>query len=265
MAVLSTASAGWQTLAVRSEGDVCVARFDRPQYGNTITRKMVEELRSVVHGCRDTAKILVLEGSPEVFCMGADFREIHDARAHDAREGGQDPEALYDLWLQLASGPFVSIAHVRGKVNAGGIGFVAACDLTLSDAKASFSLSELLFGLMPACVLPFLIQRVGRARANHMTLTTRPINAKQALEWGLIDSCEEDSEALLRKNLLHLRRLSKEGIARYKKYVGGLDAGLQGGRQAAVRANKEVFSDARNLENISRYVRTGRFPWEAAG
>jgi hypothetical protein len=90
---------------------------------------------------------------PEVFCFGADFKEIQKNFENKNQPGQQDPEPLYNLWLQLALGPFITIAHVQGKTNAGGVGFVAACDVVLCDEKAVFSLSELLFGLMPACVL----------------------------------------------------------------------------------------------------------------
>ena len=151
---------------------------------------------------------------------------------------------------------------MRGKANAGGIGFVAACDIVLADAKAVFSLSELLFGLMPACVLPFLIRRIGFAKANYMTLMTQPVTVQNALEWGLVDAYEENSENLLRRNLLRLRRLNKTSIARYKRYMHSIEGSLDACEPGALAANREVFSDTENLQRISRYVKTGEFPWE---
>jgi polyketide biosynthesis enoyl-CoA hydratase PksH len=174
----------------------------------------------------------------------------------------QNPESLYNLWLQLARGSYITIAHVRGKTNAGGVGFAAACDIVLCDEKTTFSLSELLFGLMPACVLPFLIRRTGIARAHYMTLMTQPISAKQAQTWGLVDAYEENSENLLRKHLLRLRLLSKAGIARYKRYINTLSDFLSASLSKAVRTNREVFSDQDNLAKIDRYVKTGKLPWE---
>lgn len=259
MGVMSAAMR-YQALRVRFETDVCVIRLDH----DTINRQLIHELGEVLKACNEQAKIVVLEGSPEVFCLGADFSEIERNHLGAGRGGEQDQAVLYDLWLQLAKGPFVSIAHVRGKVNAGGVGFVAACDIALGEENAGFSLSELLFGLMPACVLPFLIRRVGVARANYMTLTTRTVQAKQALEWGLLDACEPDSEKVLRKQLLQLRRLSRDAVGRYKKYLNGVSDELTSCRQRAMQANREVFSDPGNLEGIARYVRTGRFPWEAS-
>lgn len=258
MGVLNTA--GYETVRVRFENEICFLQIDRPDADNTIDRRLVEECTEVVRLCEDRAKVLVLEGLPEVFCWGADFRDI---RAEAGGEHDQShAEALYDLWLSLALGPFVSVAHVRGKVNAGGLGFVAACDIVLCEDRSVFSLSELLFGLMPACVMPFLIRKVGPARANFVTLTTQPFGAGQAVAWGLVDASAENSGNLLRRHLLRLRYLPKTGVARYKKYLRDLDDVLLPSRDKAVDANREVFSDEENLRKIARYVSTGQFPWE---
>ncbi|WP_028981306.1 enoyl-CoA hydratase/isomerase [Sporocytophaga myxococcoides] len=254
----------YKNIKARFEDDICYIQMYRPDANNTINDGLIEEFSEVLGQCENEVKIVVIEGLPEVFCFGADFKGIQKSMESQTQHHEQDPEPLYNLWLQMTSGPYITIAHVRGKANAGGIGFVAASDIVLCEEKAVFSLSELLFGLMPACVLPFLIRRMGFSKANYMTLMTSPITAKQAHEWGLVDAYEESSENLLRKHLLRLRRLSKEGVARYKKYIGSLDEDLLRSKQKAFDANIEVFSDHNNLEKISRYVKTGKFPWEGA-
>lgn len=249
-------------IRVHADTDVWWITLDRPDAGNTINRALIEETSRALERCAREAKIVILEGSPDVFCLGADFREIHQNRNSPPAEVRPDAELLYELWRRLACGPHISVAHVRGRVNAGGVGFVAACDLVISDDRATFALSELLFGLLPACVMPFLIRRVGAARANYMALTTQAITSGQAKEWGLVDLCGERSEEVLRKQLLRLRRLEKRAIAGFKRYVGELSGGIEQAGPCAVRANLEAFSDPRNLDNISRYAATGRFPWE---
>lgn len=257
----SEIAAPYRTVRVRFDGPVCRVQIHRPEANNTINELLVEECLDLLEKHREAIRILVLEGLPEVFCFGADFQAIEESVAGGTgKKGGT--EALYDLWLQLATGPFVSVAHVRGKTNAGGIGFVAACDLVLADETAVFSLSELLFGLMPACVLPFLIRRVGAQRAHYMTLMTQPFPVAQVESWGLVDAWEANSENLLRRHLLRLRRLSKTGIERYKRYRNLLDESLRAKKEAALAANQEVFSDRENLAKISRFVADGTFPWE---
>lgn len=261
MDILSNTEA-YETLRVRFEEDICFIRIHRPDANNTINDRLIEEFNEVLGLCDESVKVVVLEGLPEVFCFGADFKGMQQGSANQHWNQEQNPEPLYNLWLRLASGPYLTIAHVRGKTNAGGIGFVAACDVVLCEESAVFSLSELLFGLMPACVLPFLIRRMGFSKANYMTLMTQPITARQAEDWGLVDACDQNSENLLRKHLLRVRRLTKTAIARYKRYMSAMDNALVASREKAIEANVEVFSDRDNLEKIARYVNTGKFPWE---
>lgn len=255
-------TATYETLKVRFEEDICFIQIHRPEANNAINDTLIAEFSDVLQACEERAKIVVVEGSPEVFCFGADFKGIQQSVENGAAHQEQDPEPMYQVWLQLATGSYITIAHVRGKANAGGIGFVAACDIVLCEEKAVFSLSELLFGLMPACVMPFLIRRIGFSRANYMTLMTQPIPAKQAHEWGLADACDNNSENLLRKHLLRLRLLSKQGITRYKRYLNKMNNAPDVAKPHAIAANIEVFSDQQNLDKIARFVKTGQFPWE---
>jgi polyketide biosynthesis enoyl-CoA hydratase PksH len=262
MGILSNTST-YETIKTRFEDDICFIQIHRPEANNAINDGLIEEFSNVLSLCEDQAKIVVVEGSPEVFCFGADFREIQQSLESGEQHQDQDPEPLYNLWQQLATGPYITIAHVRGKANAGGIGFVAACDIVLCEEKAVFSLSELLFGLMPACVLPFLIRRVGFSKAHYMTLMTQPVLVKQAYDWGLVDAYDENSENLLRKHLLRLRLLSKQAVARYKRYMSTLNDSTAVSKPYAIAANIEVFSDQNNLDKIARFVKTGQFPWES--
>ena len=253
----------YATIRLRFDHEIAYLQIHRPDANNAINDRLIEEFGLALDLCDAAAKVVVVEGLPDVFCFGADFAELN--RRFDVTGASpQDPKPLYDLWRRLANGPYVSIAHVRGKANAGGLGFVAACDIVLADVTAMFSLSELLFGLMPACVLPFLIRRIGFAKANSMTLMTQSVPVRLAQEWGLVDAFEENSDNLLRKNLLRLRRLDKGGIARYKRYMASIEGSIDAVESRAIAANLEVFSDAENLRKISRYVKTGQFPWEGA-
>ena len=246
-----------QTLRLRWQETLCFVQLDRPESKNTINARLIRDCAQVFRECEERATVVVLEGTKAHFCMGADLDSLPDVDSP-----APDPEPLYRLWLQLAQGSFVSVAHVEGQANAGGVGFVAACDLVFASPGASFSLSELLFGLMPACVLPFLIRKVGFQRAHAMTLMTAPVTAQQGHEWGLVDRCQDPSRALLRRSLSRLSCLNKDAIRRYKRYMATLDDSLESSMLEALAANREVFNDRTNRERISRYVQTGQFPWK---
>lgn len=255
--------AAYTSVISRREGEVCYLQLHRPEADNAINDAMLAECGAVLRDCDAWARVVVLEGLPHVFCLGADLHEAARSRP-DRHSAASSAAALYGLWLHLMRGPFISIAHVRGRVNAGGVGFAAACDLVLCADDASFALPELLFGLMPACVLPFLIHRVGSARAQAMTLMTQPLAAQQAVAWGLADASAGtgDSANLLRLHLLRLRLLPRDAIARYKRYAASLDGALEAARDQAVAANAELFSDPATHDRLARYAATGQFPWE---
>ncbi len=248
-----------QPIEVTTSDGVCTVRLCLPDTGNVLNARLIEELGRVVAECEaaDGPSILVLSGTAEVFCAGGDFQAVA------ASDSADDPGPLYDVWRRLAEGPFISVAMVRGRANAGGVGLAAACDIVLADSTASFALSELLFGLFPACVLPFLIRRVGWQKAHYLTLSTQPITAAQALSWGLVDGVEDPVEGLLRKHLLRLRRLGKPGILRYKAYMAKMSGLLEQAQPEALTANRAMFGDPRVRADIRRYVTEMKFPWEA--
>lgn len=251
----------FEAIRVRGAGPVCRVQFHRPESNNTINDAMIRECHEVLRGCeRDGTGVVVFEGLPEVFCFGADFT----AYSEGERQGAYDPSPLFDLWLRMASGPYITVSHVRGKANAGGVGFVAASDVVIADPTATFSLSELLFGLYPAMVLPFLVRRIGYQRANYMTLMTKAINAPQAADWGLADAVAERSGALVSQHLSRLSKLPTDGIARYKRFMNAQIEPVERHRAGAVAANREIFADDRNLDRIARFVEHGIYPWENA-
>jgi polyketide biosynthesis enoyl-CoA hydratase PksH len=251
----------YETIKVKFQESICFLEIDRPQDNNTINGQLVAECNDVLSACEESTTVVVVSGSPEVFCFGADFKAIAST-SKKALEQDEGPEPMYNLWLRMATGPYVTISHVRGKANAGGLGFVAASDIVLADETAQFSLSELLFGLYPACVLPFLIRRIGFQKAHYLTLMTQPISVRQACEWGLVDAFEPLSDALLRRHLQRLKRLSKAAIRGYKTYMSRISTPLQDLKSVGVAANREIFSDAGNVQAITRYVEQGIFPWE---
>ncbi len=251
----------YDSLSVRRDESVLFVQLDAAGGRNTISAALIAELKSVLNTCDESISVIVLEAAPEIFCLGVDFETLH-GRARAGQAADVEPEALYDLWRSFAEGPRVSVAHVRGRVNAGGVGFVAACDIVIADETAVFSLSELLFGLFPACVLPFLVRRIGFQKAHYLTLTTNPLPAAQAQAWGLIDACASNSADLVRRHLLRLRHLSPRTIASYKAYMTKVHGAIGALRQDAAAANREMFGDSDNLAKIGRFVEEGLFPWE---
>lgn len=251
-----------QTVRARFDGTVCHLQLYRPEARNTINAQMIADCRRVLAACETgDIRVVVIEGLPQVFCFGADFGAL-SRNAIQGREEETGVAALYDVWSTLASGPFVSVAYVQGSVNAGGNGFVAACDIVIAEPTVRFSFSEMLFGLFPACVMPFLVRRVGIQRAHYLALSTLPVGADEACRWGLVDRICAPGEPELHRHLQRLRRLRRDSVAMYKRYMMTLPLTLAQARDAAISNNGKMHELPGVIEGIVRYVEAARLPWE---
>ena len=263
-------STRFETLNVEVTNSICRVSFDRPEADNTINAQMVRDFDKLIQTCEDESSaitMVILKGSKDVFCAGGDFKATAKAAVTRSAVTGaaaaDDPEFLYDIWYRLATGPFLTISVVEGRANAGGVGFIAASDIVLASETATFGLSELLFGLFPACVMPFLVRRIGFQKAHYLTLMTRPIGTQEASNWGLVDAASDQVDITLRQHLSRLKYLDKATIASYKAYMAKGMGILNSWKPEALEANRKMFNDPSIQENIKRYVTELKFPWEA--
>lgn len=126
---------------------------------------------------------------------------------------GLDPSAQGELEpmlavLQLLHGGAASLAFVQGKALGGGLGLVAACDWVCAHPQARFGLPELTLGLLPGCIAPALMARVGSGGLRRLSIGAASISAEQALQMGLVDEiCERPQRALR-----HLGRLDVQAL-----------------------------------------------------
>lgn len=248
----------------RLQESACWARINSAGGANTIVPALVQELAELVERCVEARiPVLVLEGSPERFCFGADLDGVARGTSEAPSGEAAEPGGLYDLWLQFTSAPMVVISHVEGRANAGGVGFVAASDLVVAGPNAQFSLSELLFGLFPAMVLPFLIRRVGWQQAEAMTLRAGTITGQRAAAIGLVDEYADNSSALTRRLVQRISRVPVESLAAQKAYMRSLGPDLHAARQGAVEANLRMFRDPMTIQRITRFQTEGVPPWES--
>ncbi|MDJ1179180.1 enoyl-CoA hydratase/isomerase [Roseofilum sp. BLCC_M91] len=251
----------YQTLKISDQGVVQRIQIYRPEANNSINSQLTIELLSALQAAEaeEVVKVIILEGLPDVFCTGMDFGEVATAQELDPK-GRYN--AYYDILKQMSQSSKVILSVVRGKVQAGGVGLVAASDLVIADETATFVLSELLFGLLPACVLPFLIRRVGFQKAYRLALTTQTISASEAEKWGLIDEYGSSTNQLISKYIRRLKYLPSSGVKELKNYISQLWIVQAETQDLAVNEIFRLITEPTVQEKIKRFQQEGLFPWQ---
>lgn len=108
-----------------------------------------------------------------MFCTGLDFRKLVTTQGSSIVSPSQTD---YITTLQrLSTNNMATISLIDGKVVAGGVGIAVASDIIIATPDSSFSLPKLLWGLIPACVLPYLIRRIGPQKASMLASPARPL------------------------------------------------------------------------------------------
>lgn len=235
--------------------------FNRPHLRNAINHAFVQELGDALTQAEaDSAcRLIILQGKEGFFCTGMDFHEAaQSASAGEALAG----EAYIGLLRRLANSPKIVVSKVEGTVLAGGIGLVAASDIVVASSSSSFGLPEALWGLLPACVTPYLIRRVGFQHAYRLTLTTDNITAEEAARICLVDIISDKPNDAIRRLLLRVSRVTDETTVDVKQYFRNMWIINSEMERTAVSKLNELIGSSRVQENIRNYVEHQRFPWE---
>ena len=256
----------FETLQVRESPFGLRLRIHRPEHQNSINRKLLVELGQALDLAESDPKcrVVILEGHEGIFCTGMDFREVN--RADMAAPGAGDESANRDymnVLKRFTTTPKFVIAAVDGKVIAGGVGFAAACDLVFATGRSTFNLSEMLWGLLPACVTPFLIRRVGFQQAYAMTLTTQTLTAQRAYEIHLVDELADDLDEAIRRRLLRLSCIDEETIRDCKAYFRKMWFLTEEMERTAVGEITRLVATPKVRGNIKNFLEHQQFPWES--
>ncbi|HYN57402.1 MAG TPA: enoyl-CoA hydratase-related protein [Motilibacterales bacterium] len=173
-------------------GQVATITMNRPEARNMLTASgmglLAAHLRAA--GADPSVRVIVLTGSGNTFCSGADLRGASAADA--ASFTGSGPAALVEVLGAILDNPKPVIARVQGHVAGGGNGLVAAADLSVAAESAKFAFSEVRLGLAPAVISVVCLARMHRADAQELLLTGDRVPAARMVGAGMVNRVVAD-------------------------------------------------------------------------
>lgn len=257
----------YQTIAVNEIPNGVRITFTRVKEKNTLTLGFMRELNEVLDQAdkNDQCRLIVLEGAGGYFCTGMDFNEAVSGFGHEGADAKQDVfSSIYmDTLRRFSLMKKVIISKIEGQVMAGGVGLAAASDLVFATPGSTFALPETLWGLLPACVMPYLIRRVGFQTAYRMTLTTLPVSAQEAYRTGLVDELNESPDETIRKTSLRLKSIESSTIAVMKQYFRKMWIITEDMEKVAVSEICKLVCDQTVQRNLKNFIENKKLPWEA--
>ncbi len=176
--------------------NVVTLRLNRPEVHNAFDDVLINQLTQTLQriDTDEQIRVVTLAAEGKSFSAGADLNWMQSMANYSEKENYQDALALAALMQTLNQMSKPTIAQVQGATFGGGVGLVACCDIAIASVKASFCLSEVKIGLIPAVISPYVIAAIGERASRRYMLSAERFDAHQAHYLGLIhDVVEHDA------------------------------------------------------------------------
>lgn len=230
--------------------------LDSPANRNALSAGLVAELAAALDACAgdDAVRAVVLTHTGNTFCAGADLT------------APPDPHALVALMRRIVALPKPVVARVTGHVRAGGLGLLAACDISAAGPEASFALTESRLGLAPAVISMPLLPRTDPRAAARYYLTGERFDATEAARIGLITLAAgpaEDVDKALAPVLDGLRKASPQGLAASKELVTAtVLSTFDQHAEDLIARSAALFASAEAREGMTAFLERRDPAWE---
>jgi methylglutaconyl-CoA hydratase len=176
------------SVAIERQGPVGLVTMNRPErhnaFDDVLIGELTEALRSVE--AEDAIRVVVLSGTGKSFSAGADLNWMRRMAGYSKEDNVRDAMGLGALMRTLAFLRKPTIARVHGAAYGGGVGLVACCDVAVANHAATFALSEVKLGLIPAVISPYVVAAMGERAARRYFLTGERFEAAEAWRTGLV-------------------------------------------------------------------------------
>jgi methylglutaconyl-CoA hydratase len=178
----------YQTLQVAIAAKVATVTLNRPEVRNAFNEATIAELALAFDelGRNELVRVVVLAANGPAFCAGADLNWMRKMARFSYAENQADALLLADMLRTIYLCPRPVVAKVQGDCYGGGMGLVAACDIAVASEAASFCLSEVKLGLIPATISPYVVKAMGENAARRYLLTAERFNALEAHRIGFV-------------------------------------------------------------------------------
>ncbi len=175
-------------LEVNEQG-IATVTLNNPDKHNAFDDNIIKQLTDIFNEIseRDDISIMILASNGKSFSAGADLGWMKRMAGYSYEDNLKDANALANMLKALNFLPQTTIAKVQGAAFGGAVGLASCCDIVIASTKASFCLSEVKIGLIPATISPYVVDAIGLKASRRYFQTAERFFADKAQQIGLVD------------------------------------------------------------------------------
>lgn len=171
---------------------VATITLNMPDRKNSLSDELVAAFSGLLtRAVEDNAvRVIMVTNEGNTFCAGADLKADRPGVSEDETErrpGDTAKPTLVDILQQIMDAPKPVIGRIDGHATGGGVGLVAACDISVMRDDAKLGFTEVRIGVAPAIISVVCLPKLRRADASELFLTGARVTPSRAAEVGLIN------------------------------------------------------------------------------
>jgi methylglutaconyl-CoA hydratase len=175
-----------------------VARLNlnNPEKHNILTPQTIANLTGSAArlGADPAVRVVVLSGVGKSFCAGGDLGWMQKMMVADGDTRNSEARKLATMLQALNTMPKPLIGRINGQAFGGGVGLISVCDVAIGIHGARFGLTETRLGVIPATISPYVIARMGEAKARRVFMSSRLFDADEAVALNLLAQVVEPDQ-----------------------------------------------------------------------
>lgn len=172
-----------------NEQGIATVTLNNPDKHNAFDDEIIKQLTNIFNDIsnRDDISIMILASNGKSFSAGADLGWMKRMASYSYEDNLKDANALAQMLKALNFLPQTTIAKIQGAAFGGAIGLASCCDIVIASTKASFCLSEVKLGLIPATISPYVVDAIGLKASRRYFQTAERFFSDKAQQIGLVD------------------------------------------------------------------------------
>lgn len=172
---------------------VATVTLNTPEKHNAFDDVIIATLTNIFNeiSARTDIKIMILASNGKSFSAGADLSWMKRMANYSYEENYKDAQSLALMLKALNFLPQTTIAKIQGATFGGAVGLASCCDIVFASTKASFCLSEVKLGLIPATIAPYVVNAIGEKASRRYFQTAERFSANKAQTLGLVSEVVE--------------------------------------------------------------------------
>ena len=198
--------------------------LNRPEKRNALSAKMIDELTDFAVSLTPDIRIVIIQGAGNLFCAGGDLEWMNAQIKADRTTRIAAARKLAFMLKALNELPVPLIAKLHGAAYGGGVGLACVCDFVISCPNVKFGFTETRLGLIPATIGPYVVGKMGEAKAREVFMSAKIFNEVDAKRLNIVSEISYDLDQSVENHILSYLKTAPKAVGEAKSLVRSLGA-----------------------------------------